>query len=467
MSFAILFKNRGRRFTASILLVVMMTGIFAVSAQFLSENLANSERERQLNELAGIALRRAETAVDHGNRTLAALQAKGALECGASAIQSVRLDIYRGGAVKDIRILSPSGLVLCSAFPETLEFDLDAVIREDMAFSESGSVYLYPAELFFGSALGIMRDFGERGAIAAVLGVGGSALDVLPGDLRDHGDVALEMRDGRIVASANGNRGEASLIEQREFSVTSQRYPLRAVIRISKPAFGAWNAGLYRPIIALAALLGTVIAILLARPLLRPETPLSELDRALAARQFEPFYQPIFEIGTGRIKSAEVLARWVTPDGKVHTPARFIDLAEQTGRVRQLTWQIVDKALAQARGMLDADPEFYLAFNFAPQHFVEPGVPARLREAARKAGVRPGQVCAEITERQGFEDPELAASSVAQLKEAGFRVAIDDVGIGHSGCRKSSCSARTRSRSTSSSSIPSASTPVPTSLSRC
>jgi c-di-GMP phosphodiesterase len=39
----------------------------------------------------------------------------------------------------------------------------------------------------------------------------------------------------------------------------------------------------------------------------------------------------------------------------------------------------------------------------------------------------------EITERDELEDLVRAASAIAQLREYGFKVAIDDVGIGHSG----------------------------------
>ena len=39
----------------------------------------------------------------------------------------------------------------------------------------------------------------------------------------------------------------------------------------------------------------------------------------------------------------------------------------------------------------------------------------------------------EVTEREAFPDLEKAAAVVGELREYGFRVAMDDVGVGHSG----------------------------------
>jgi sensor c-di-GMP phosphodiesterase-like protein len=422
-----------KRLTAYMLLVLAVGGLFTAGGHFLASGLVRSAQDRQLQELALLALRRAEAAVEHGASTLDSLAGRGALNCDAAALQSVRLDVYRGGAIKDIRVLSSSGSVICSAFSETLEFDQGNITREDMVAASGNDILLYPVELFFGTSLGIMRDHGAAGGIAAILGVGGSALDVLPDDLRPHGAVLLRMRDGRHVAGYGPGRDEMEAGKLRQTTRQSAAYPLETLVNVEEDALVGWNAELYRPIVLWSGLLGAAFGVLLARSVFAPMTPLRELDRGLSAREFEPFFQPVFDIATGEIRSAEVLARWVRADGTVVSPAGFIELAEQTGRVRALTWQILEKALSEAGELLQANRDFHLSFNATPDHFVSGEFVSRLVQTVTAAKFPPSQIGIEITERQGFDDPVKAAEVVADLKRRGFRVAIDDVGIGHSG----------------------------------
>lgn len=428
-----MFRTNSRRFAASIVIMLAAAGLFAVSGHFLASGLIGSQQRAQMEELAFLALRRSEAAIDHGARTLGALEARGALKCDPASLQAVRLDVYRGGAIKDIRILSPGGYVVCSAFSETLEFDVGAVTRDAMTPSQEGSLLLHPMELFFGNALGIRREFGDRGGISAILGISGPALDVLPESLRAHGDVILRMRDGRMIAHARGANGEVDEEILRETTRQSQRYPIDAVVQVEEATLAVWRQKLYAPIMAGATVLGLLFGFLLVRPAFRPATPLEELDRALAASEFVPYLQPIFDLKSGVVAGAEVLARQIREDGSVVSPARFIELAERSGRVRRLTWQIMEKALRQTAGLLDERRDFYLSFNVTPDHFVTDDFFSRLVRTVDAARIRPSQVGIEITERQGFENLVSARAMVDRLRARGFRVIIDDVGIGHSG----------------------------------
>jgi EAL domain-containing protein (putative c-di-GMP-specific phosphodiesterase class I) len=62
-----------------------------------------------------------------------------------------------------------------------------------------------------------------------------------------------------------------------------------------------------------------------------------------------------------------------------------------------------------------------------------PGFVDTLRSTVAGARLSPRQLVIEITEREEIENLERAASVIAELRECGFKVAIDDVGVGHSG----------------------------------
>ena len=163
------------------------------------------------------------------------------------------------------------------------------------------------------------------------------------------------------------------------------------------------------------------------------EGPVADLDRGLAANEFKPYYQPIFELKTGRIKGCEVLARWLLKDGSVVPPMNFIPLAESSGRIQVMTWQILRSALSDLQPLLKANKDFKLSLNVVPKHLLSAGFIETLRRTVMAAHVSARQIVIEVTERDELDDLARAAAVVSELRDYGFRVAIDDVGVGHSG----------------------------------
>jgi EAL domain-containing protein (putative c-di-GMP-specific phosphodiesterase class I) len=74
-----------------------------------------------------------------------------------------------------------------------------------------------------------------------------------------------------------------------------------------------------------------------------------------------------------------------------------------------------------------------MSFNVSPRHLLSDGFIETLRRIVAAARVSPRQVVLEITERTELPDLDKAAGVVKALREQGFRVAMDDVGVGHSG----------------------------------
>lgn len=421
----------GRRTAVNIALAAICLLAFVAGGHFAATMLIESQHARQIKELSRIALRRAEAAVDFGTITLNEISAQGVVACDPASLQSIRFHVYqRGGAVKDIRIVEHSGSVLCSAYSETLEFDQGWVTRDAMLPTAVPGVSLFRVEQFFGTALGVMRDVGADRGVIAIVGMNGTYSDVMPVELAAASDIVLELSNGQEIA-----REAQSSLNGPIFSVStaSTRYPLRSVLNVEMEALAAWDQESYRPIVGLSLLLGCVFAVLLIRAANRPVDPLQELDRAIAGSEFQPYLQPLFDLETRRIVGAEMLARWVRADGTVLPPSRFIDLAEDSGRINAITWQLLAKALAAMQPVLKSDKKFRLSVNVNPHQFVSPGFISELRGTVAAARVATRQITLEITEREAFQDLEQAAALVADVRALGFKVAIDDVGIGHSG----------------------------------
>jgi len=409
-----------------------VTVLFIVAGHFAANALIDGQRSRQLRELDDVALRRLEVAVDYGAATLGELARRGPIGCDPSALQAVRLHVYQRGAVKDIRVVGRDGQVRCSAYSETLEFDEGWPSRDEMLPARDPSLRIFRVDQFFGVALGVLMDVDDKTALVAILGIGDSLFDIMPSDLRDHSDVSLELGEGQPLIQSPPLKLNASS-EIISAATVSARYPLRTRIRIDTNAVWDWNREPYLPIVVLAAFLGLAFGVLLSRAVARPGGPLADIDAALAAHEFKPYLQPVFNLGTGAIVGCEALARWIRADGSVIPPAKFIQLAESSGRVEEMTWQILSVALSELRLPLARDGHLKVSVNIVPRHLVAAGFIDELSLIVTAAKVSPRQVVLELTEREQFEDLSHAAAVVTQLRDLGFRVAIDDVGIGHSG----------------------------------
>jgi len=98
-----------------------------------------------------------------------------------------------------------------------------------------------------------------------------------------------------------------------------------------------------------------------------------------------------------------------------------------------MTWQILAIALKELNAHLRQHKEFKLSFNVVPSHLLSEGFVDTLRKMVAEAKVSARQIVLEITERDELQDLGKAAAVVAELRELGFKVAIDDAGVGHSG----------------------------------
>lgn len=154
-----------------------------------------------------------------------------------------------------------------------------------------------------------------------------------------------------------------------------------------------------------------------------------DLRRAIELDQLEPFFQPIVELESGRVRAFEALARWIKPSGEMVYPDEFIPLAEEQGIIPELTYRLLRKSCAIAA----AWPEgVLLSFNISPSLLRDTGFAKQIMEIVESSGIRPNRVELEITETCAIDDEATAAAGLRELVAAGMTIAIDDFGVGHS-----------------------------------
>jgi sensor c-di-GMP phosphodiesterase-like protein len=412
-------------------LVFASTVAFGLAGHFAARGVIRQQQAHQLEELTEVVLRRAEFAVEFAAASLDELARRDLANCEPAALQAIRLHVYQRSTIKDVRLVNPDGSVICSAYSETLEFDKGWIDRRDMLVSRDKTLSVFRVEQFGGDALGVLRDINGSAALVAILGINASLFDIMPAELRAHSEVILALSNGEKLGQFLLDADKA-LQGPINFDKSSARFPLHATIRLEHGILATWNSEAYWPALTVALGIGALFGGLLARSR-RMEGPVADLDRGLAANEFKPYYQPIFDLRTGQIRGCEVLARWLRKDGSIVPPMNFIPLAESSGRIQAMTWQILGSALSDLQPLLKANKDFKLSLNVVPKHLLSAGFIETFRRTVMAAKVSARQIVIEVTERDELDDLARAAAVVAELREYGFRVAIDDVGVGHSG----------------------------------
>ncbi|HEX2822896.1 MAG TPA: GGDEF domain-containing protein [Streptosporangiaceae bacterium] len=155
---------------------------------------------------------------------------------------------------------------------------------------------------------------------------------------------------------------------------------------------------------------------------------LAEFPLALENGQLVAYFQPEFELSSGRVVAVESLARWEHPDLGILPPALFAPIAEQLGLMGELTRLMLRLSLGQHRRWASGGWHIPVSVNVGPDCVGDPEFPALIAEFLRHEKVPGSMLALEVSEQTGTA--AVSASFFAQLAELGVCVALDDFGTG-------------------------------------
>lgn len=160
-----------------------------------------------------------------------------------------------------------------------------------------------------------------------------------------------------------------------------------------------------------------------------------DLRNAVQAGEIRLEFQPEFDLRDRSVLAVEALARWDHPTLGTLGADAFIRLAEQTGQIVEFGTWILRAACTQFAAWAGraSGPPLTVRVNVSPIQLCEPSFPKVVDDVLDGSGLRPGQVCLEITER--VEPPDVVAMGRAlqALHERGLHLALDDFGVGRNG----------------------------------
>jgi|GEM_PF-5251975 len=157
-----------------------------------------------------------------------------------------------------------------------------------------------------------------------------------------------------------------------------------------------------------------------------------DLESAFSRNEFRMVYQPIVDLSSGRVCSAEALMRWTSPVHGSVAPDQFIPLAEGNGFIRELGYWSIEECCRRFshadRGVLP----IRLSVNVSGVQLSDPDFIRNILAVLDRASFDPRQLQIELTEAT-LVDEALGINDIFnELRSYGISVAIDDFGTGFS-----------------------------------
>jgi sensor c-di-GMP phosphodiesterase-like protein len=351
--------------------------------------------------------------------------------CQPAHLEALRQANFSTAPIKELSIIGPAGETLCTDLALPVG---DRKVVSSQPLSADGAFAIEVVSLGDGRENMIrIRRMGDGNALAAL-----APTELFVPQITFQGsplksDATLTTREGLLLAS-NGLGPANEGTDRFAAAVQSERYHLKAIVHLAREQVLA----AYRRLHTVGTVISGVIALgiagfALTLPARRRGDPVAEIERALEAGELVPFFQPVVDITTGRLRGAEVLIRWRKPDGSLVLPGAFIPLLESNGLIADVTRALMRRACDEVGAAYVRRPHLKIGFNLAAAHFTDETIVRDVRDIFEDSLIHLNQVVLEVTERQPLQNLTQARRIVVALQNLGVSFAIDDVGTGHGG----------------------------------
>jgi diguanylate cyclase (GGDEF)-like protein/PAS domain S-box-containing protein len=146
-------------------------------------------------------------------------------------------------------------------------------------------------------------------------------------------------------------------------------------------------------------------------------------------------FQPIVSAVSRGMVGVEALVRWAHPERGLLGPNEFIPLAEESGSISSIGRWVLREACATLKHWTEAEPaaaHLSVSVNLSVAELQDRSLVKDVAEALKRSGLAPERLHLEVTESVLSTDPEAAARALAQLRDIGVWLVIDDFGTGNS-----------------------------------
>lgn len=396
---------------------------------------AQENGDQLVKSIAATMIERADTNVRHALDILSEFTLHGVTTCSPKNVEKMKKAVHRQFWVKELGVVDNAGNFKCNQFGDAQEFAkrskgvsgnsdniiIQTVMREGSSEYETMLTWRLDSDLSLGAVLP------------------GEALadDVIPSEMRDKGVAIITAANGTLLYMApSQNVARAALpFDERTFttSLYSKSFPFYVTVLAPYDVIWAREKDFYKNSLIAAATVGVVLWLLLLLSLKPRKARTNEIEAAIDAGEFIPFYQPTIDVQTGALRGCEVLIRWRKPDGTILSPGAFIGLAEATGLAIPMTRALMMNVVEEMEDLHETRPDLKLGINLFDDHFENLDIVEDIKEIFGPSKISYNQLMFEVTERQPLNDIERARIVIRNMRSLGCKVALDDAGTGHGG----------------------------------
>ncbi len=282
--------------------------------------------------------------------------------------------------------------------------------------------------------LKVTQAFGTTRRVSAFVPILVAEPDSLLNGLKPTSMVRVSLTDGAEIVTvgdpkAYDNAGDIEFVTAESFA---GELPIRVTAAVPFAMVRADYSDLDSSFTVVAALMCGAFLILALQYVRRSDLPAFDLERAIAAGELKPYYQPVINLRTGALAGCEVLCRWEKKNGEVVPPGAFIDYAEVTGLALPMTVSLMQQVKVDLAALCADMPDLKISINLFEGHFRDGTIVDDVHTIFANSAIGFRQLVFEITERKPLEKMAQAQSVIAGLHALGCKLAMDDAGTGHS-----------------------------------
>jgi sensor c-di-GMP phosphodiesterase-like protein len=282
--------------------------------------------------------------------------------------------------------------------------------------------------------LKITQAFGATRFVSAFVPILSSEPSGLLSRFKPTAMVRVALTNGTPVLTAGDptpfdTRRDAEFVASEAFA---GELPIRVEAAIPFAMLRADYADLDVSFTVIACIMSGAFLILALQYVRRSKLPAFDLERAIAAGELKPYYQPVINLRTGQLAGCEVLCRWEKRSGEVVMPGTFIEYAEVTGLAIPMTLSLMQQVRNDLGELCREMPNIKVSINLFEGHFRDATIVEDVQAIFGGSPITYRQLVFELTERRPLGNSAVAHAVIAGFHKLGVRLAMDDVGTGHS-----------------------------------
>ncbi|MDU6983874.1 MAG: EAL domain-containing protein [Terrisporobacter othiniensis] len=145
------------------------------------------------------------------------------------------------------------------------------------------------------------------------------------------------------------------------------------------------------------------------------------------------YYQPIVNSNNNEVVGFESLLRLKYKNNKILPPSCFIKDIKVSDMFVEMNLWILERVIYDYKVISNyncyKNEDFYISINLSFEELENEYFVNKIIEISNENKIKPGSICLEIVEKIGIKDLKNIKTTIKNLKNNGFKIAIDDFGI--------------------------------------